>query len=55
MDAAHQIVAQIFRQKVGRILASSISSVGDFELAQDALQDALACWLESWPNAGIPP
>ena len=41
MDAAHRIVARTFRQEADRILASLISSVKDFELAQDALQDAL--------------
>lgn len=54
MDAAHQIVARIFRQEADRILASLISSVRDFELAQDALQDALLVALESWPVDGIP-
>ncbi|QBD76417.1 RNA polymerase sigma factor [Ktedonosporobacter rubrisoli] len=54
MDAAHQIVARTFRQEAGRILASLISSVGDFELAQDALQDALLVALERWPREGIP-
>src|SRR5215470_14873016 len=54
MDAAHQIVAYTFRQEADRILASLISCVGDFELAQDALQDALLVALESWPVDGIP-
>jgi RNA polymerase sigma-70 factor (ECF subfamily) len=54
MDAAHQIVAHTFRQEADRILASLISSMRDFELAQDALQDALLVALESWPVDGIP-
>ena len=54
MDAAHGIVAQTFRQEADRILASLISAVRDFELAQDAMQDALLVALECWPVEGIP-
>jgi predicted RNA polymerase sigma factor len=48
MDAVDRIVAHTFRQEADRILASLISAVRDFELAQDALQDALLVALESW-------
>jgi RNA polymerase sigma-70 factor, ECF subfamily len=54
MDAAQQMVAQTFRQESDRILASLISVVRDFELAQDALADALLVALERWPVEGIP-
>ena len=46
MDAAQQMVAQTFRQEGDRILAGLISVVRDFELAQDALADALLIALE---------
>src|SRR5437773_5094912 len=54
MDTAHQIVADTFRREADRILASLISSVKDFELAEDALQEALLVALERWPVDGIP-
>ena len=54
MDAPHRIVADTFRQEADCILASLISSVRDFELAQDALADALLIALEHWPLEGIP-
>jgi RNA polymerase sigma-70 factor (ECF subfamily) len=54
MDAAHGIVAQTFRQEADRILASLISAVRDFDLAQDAMQDAMLVALECWPVEGIP-
>jgi len=54
MDAVQQMVAQTFRQEADRILASLISVVHDFELAQDALADALLIALERWPVEGIP-
>ncbi len=54
MDAVQRIVADTFRQEGGRILASLISSMRDFELAEDALQDAMLVALERWPLEGIP-
>src|SRR5215471_12324519 len=54
MDAAQQMVAQTFRQESGRILAGLINLVRDFELAEDALSDALLVALERWPIEGIP-
>src|SRR6266513_4224444 len=54
MDAIRQVVADTFRKEAGRILASLISSVKDFELAEDALQEAMLVALERWPVDGIP-
>src|SRR5438093_11732024 len=54
MDAIHQVVADTFRKEADRILASLISSVRDFELAEDALQDAMLVPLEHWPVEGVP-
>ena len=53
MNAAAQIEA-IFRQEHGRILAALISQLEDFNLAEDALQDALVNALERWEIDGIP-
>src|SRR5436305_11413154 len=43
-----------FRDEAGRALATLIRLVGDFDLAEDALQDAVAVALERWPAAGLP-
>ena len=53
MTAAAQIEAT-FREEHGRVLAALISQLGDFELAEDALQDALVQALERWPTEGVP-
>jgi RNA polymerase sigma-70 factor (ECF subfamily) len=45
---------RLYRAESGRILASLIASIGDFQLAQDVLQEALALALSGWPSAGIP-
>ena len=54
MDKAHQAVVETFSQEADRILATLISIVRDFELAEDALQDAMLVALERWPIDGIP-
>ncbi len=43
-----------FREEHGRILAALISQLGDFPLAEDALQDALVIALERWETYGVP-
>jgi RNA polymerase sigma-70 factor (ECF subfamily) len=48
------IVEQVFRQDRARVLASLVRSLHDFELAEDALQDAFATALERWPRTGLP-
>jgi RNA polymerase sigma-70 factor (ECF subfamily) len=53
MTAAGQ-VERIFREEHGRVLAALISQFEDFDLAEDALQDALVNALERWPDDGIP-
>ncbi len=53
MTAAEQI-EKIFREEHGRVLAALISRLGDFELAEDALQDALVNALERWERDGVP-
>lgn len=53
MTASAQIEAT-FRAEHGRVLAALISQLGDFALAEDALQDALVNALESWPSSGVP-
>src|SRR6267142_3108257 len=47
-------IEKIFRNEAGRALATLIRLVGDFDLAEDALQDAFAVALERWPAADPP-
>src|SRR6202023_1623857 len=44
----------VFRNESGRVLATLIRLVGDFELAEDAMQDAFAAALAQWPSEGTP-
>jgi RNA polymerase sigma-70 factor (ECF subfamily) len=47
-------IEKIFRDEAGRALATLIRLVGDFDLAEDSLQEAFAVALERWPAAGAP-
>ena len=49
-----QVLTQTLRADRGRILAALIARVRDFQLAEDALQDAAASALIHWTNAGLP-
>jgi RNA polymerase sigma-70 factor (ECF subfamily) len=48
------LIDQVFRRESGQVLASVIRSTGDFELAEDALQEACARAAASWPRDGLP-
>lgn len=47
-------IERIFREEYGRVIAALISQLGDFTLAEDALQDALVNALERWEIDGVP-
>ena len=48
------VVEEVFRREAGRVLATLIRLLGDFELAEEARQEAFAAALEQWPSSGIP-
>jgi RNA polymerase sigma-70 factor (ECF subfamily) len=45
---------QVFREEWGRVLATLIGVLGDFELAEEAAQEAFAIAAERWPQDGTP-
>lgn len=53
-DAAHEVVDRLFRAEQGRAVATLIRVTGDFDLAEDAVQDAFISALETWPQRGVP-
>jgi RNA polymerase sigma-70 factor (ECF subfamily) len=47
-------VERAFREERASVLATLIRHVGDFQLAEDALQDAFAAAVATWPRDGVP-
>src|SRR5713101_5454618 len=47
-------IEDIFRTEYGRILATLIRLLGDFDVAEEALQEAFAAALEQWSEEGMP-
>ena len=47
-------IANVFRGERARVLATTIRACnGDFELAEEAVQDAFAAALQRWPDEGL--
>jgi RNA polymerase sigma-70 factor, ECF subfamily len=51
---AKSAVESVFRQESGRIIATLIRISGSFDRAEEAMQEALAAAMASWPDKGIP-
>ncbi|MBP1771067.1 MAG: putative polymerase, sigma-24 subunit, subfamily [Holophagaceae bacterium] len=49
-----ELLDALFRTESRRILATLIRLLGDFDLAEDGLNDAFAAALEIWPRQGLP-
>jgi len=47
-------IEQIFRDQWGQVLAALIGFLGDFDLAEEAAQEAFAIAAERWPRDGVP-
>jgi RNA polymerase sigma-70 factor, ECF subfamily len=54
-DDVHAAIEQVFHAEHGRVAASLIKAFRDFDLAEEAIQDAFELALERWPRDGIPP
>jgi len=54
IEAAHDVVDRVFREEQGRAVATLIRVLGDFDLAEEAVQDAFISALETWPQRGVP-
>ena len=47
-------VATLFRRDSRKVLATLIRLLGDFDLAEEAMQDAFKAAVEQWPRDGVP-
>jgi RNA polymerase sigma factor, sigma-70 family len=53
-NATDAAVAAVFREEAGRLTAALVRTLGDFDLAEEVVQDSLVAALEKWPEQGIP-
>jgi RNA polymerase sigma-70 factor (ECF subfamily) len=54
VSAANATVDAVYRSDWGRIVATLIGLVGDFDVAEEAAQEAFATAVDQWPASGIP-
>src|ERR1700752_5479540 len=47
-------VETLYRSESGGVLATLVRLLGDLDLAEEAMHEAFAAALESWPKTGIP-
>jgi len=47
-------IETLYRTESGRVLATLVRLLGDLDLAEEAMHEAFAAALESWPQTGIP-
>jgi len=53
-EKIREMLDSFYRAESGRILATLIRLLGDFDLAEDAVHDAFVAALERWPKDGVP-
>ncbi|MDA0987885.1 MAG: glycine/sarcosine/betaine reductase selenoprotein B family protein [Chloroflexi bacterium] len=54
MPTVEEIAELVFREEYGRIVATMIRVLNDFDLAEEAVQDAFTVALHAWRRDGIP-
>jgi RNA polymerase sigma-70 factor (ECF subfamily) len=53
-EIKHVLIDEVYRAESRRVLATLIRLLGDFDLAEEALQEAFAAAVEQWPREGMP-
>src|SRR5215203_5971419 len=53
-DQIRGLLDSLYRVDSGRILATLIRLLGDFDLAEEAMHEAFAAALSLWPLSGVP-
>src|SRR5690242_918808 len=53
-ERVRQTVDAVYRSESRRVFATLVRLLGDFDLAEEALQDAFISAVEHWPRDGVP-
>jgi RNA polymerase sigma-70 factor, ECF subfamily len=48
------VIETLYRSESGRVLATLVRLLGDLDLAEEAMHEAFAAAVETWPQTGIP-
>src|SRR5262249_11164071 len=54
LPEANAAIDAVYRSDWGRIVATLIGLIGDFDLAEETAQEAFAAAVNQWPNEGVP-
>jgi RNA polymerase sigma-70 factor (ECF subfamily) len=54
IEQIRELLDSLYRVDSGRILATLIRLLGDFDLAEEAMHEAFAAALTLWPSSGVP-
>ncbi|HKC19569.1 MAG TPA: sigma-70 family RNA polymerase sigma factor, partial [Candidatus Dormibacteraeota bacterium] len=52
--ATNEALAAVFREEAGRLTAAMLRMLGNFDVAEEVVQDSVVAALERWPVQGIP-
>ena len=53
-EEVSRIIETLYRSESGRILATLVRLLGDLDVAEEAMHEAFAAALDTWPQTGIP-
>src|SRR5919202_412934 len=53
-EQVRNTIERLYRSESGRVLATLVRLLGDLDLAEEAMHEAFAAALESWPETSIP-
>jgi len=53
-ESLNSVIDSLYRAESGRILATLVRLLGDLDLAEEAMHEAFAAALNTWPQAGVP-
>src|ERR1700694_2814845 len=53
-EQIRELLDSLYRSESGRILATLVRLLGDFEVAEEAMHEAFAAALSLWPRSGVP-
>ena len=55
MTGPTEVAEKVFREEYGQVFATLVRVFGDFDVAEEAIQDAFLVAIDRWPASGVPP